>query len=267
MAPRTAIGLGLLMLLTSACTGERRVKLTDLVRNADDQVHLVSGGRLRTGEPSRLLFDVARDGRSVKLEQERKMFHVILVSADLRDLFHTPSAHRIADGRYEVVHSFTRPGRYRTWVEIDDTKAPSRHGERADLIASRDIVVEGPSLTPVVPLTHGASAIVDGYTVFMEPSTLRSGVPTQLHLAVQDAEGRKIPLPEHDPVLYAMTSDDLSFFSHGHFNGDSDGHAVSPTIVFPTAGRYALLAQVRFIDRGTPHVLEVHTLLTVSKSP
>jgi hypothetical protein len=258
------IGLSLLtVVLLPACTQERQLLMTDSVRNSSFDMQINYEDPIQAGKQQWVQFFARKDGVPVDLYDEGRSVHVIFASEDLQDIFHTPFPERTGVGKYEVPHTFTRPGRYRAWVEVDDGNREHHlhHGQNADLVAFTDIAVEGDPRAPLIPVVSSPHVDAQGYTLSLDAMPLRPGEPTSLYFSVKNPQGTAVHV---DPaaVMFATTGEGFGFFDHGHAVDQKDGAARIP-VMFPTPGRYIMLIQSAVVDGETFYPIEVHFSIVV----
>ncbi len=215
----------------------------------------------QVGDAATVRLWVLQNGQPIDLTDNGRLFHVIIVSADVGDISHTLAPTREAVGVYSVKHTFTRPGTYRIWSEVDDTAAPVRHDQHAEQIAYSEISVMGTAASPV-PETM-TEKIVDSYRVKLTAPTITAGKVIALKVTVTDQAGRQKQLEPHEPFLYAMSGENFSFFRHGHGMTFIDG-SVGLENIFPKAGRYVWWMEL-FVQEGDEYrSIEVPFILKAS---
>lgn len=219
---------------------------------------------MQTGMPVMLTFHITEEGELIDLGAAQRTLHLVTANEDYRDLTHTLGLMRMMDGAYASPPLiFTQPGRHRVWIEIDDERKENPHGTSVDLIAYEDIMVAGPAAQPEIPLETDREVSLDGFTLRLDDTAETAGRETVLRFTITDAAGAPVPMPPHDPVLFALTNSDLSFFDHGHMSTDENGTAATYALRFPAAGNYALLAQTLVPSNGGWRMIEVHFLISV----
>ncbi len=254
-----SIGISLIgMLMLSACREQKPGTMIDLVRNATYQIDLEAPQPIRTGEPTTLVFHVAKDGRPRIIEDDLRMMHIVLASEDLLDIQHTVGPWWTETGSYVLERTFSRPGRYRVWVELTDTQKREQHGPFADLIAYTDLTVTGSATVSAYVLTKNGRATDQGYVLALESTDLRAGEQMMLRLQVKNTRSEIITLPLEDAIVYAMTGPGLSFFQHGHAKTQPDLRSVAFPVTPPLPGDYVIVAQSSFLDGDSVRTIEGH---------
>lgn len=264
---RVAILIGIVVLaagvaalvLKSSQSAEQPTRAT--IENIPYDVRVsVAPSAVAAGETASVRLRVLQNSQPVDLEETGRLFHVIIVSANLRDTFHTYSPARVARGVYDVPHTFTEAGRYRIWTEVDDTAAKQRHDQYAERIGYAEVTVKGDAaVEPAAPITEKT---VGSYQVRLVTAPIVAGKPTTLRVAVTDKAGKPVPLFAHEPFLYFMSGENFSFFRHGHGVTLQDGSAGLEN-TFPTAGKYVWWLQLQLVKGDAIEVLQVPFLLTV----
>ncbi len=252
-----AIGYGMWRASSSAF-------MTTLVRNSDYDLRLEIRETIVTGSPATLTIRPYKNGKPVDMTKENRSLHAVLLSEDNQDMLHTVNFHYQADGSAELVQTFTRPGTYRVWIEVDDDSLEDPHGEHASLIAWQDFPVTGDTFAATVPPTPGAAVSGSGYTLTMSHDPLVAGAPLTLRFAVTDARGNLVDLPPHDPILFGLASADRAFFIHGHMYTDRDGKGARYDVTLPVPGRYDLFTQTFWMEGMEFRLLEGHFALNIA---
>ena len=262
---RPLIGLCLLSTLLFASCKNQGEQMQPLVRSTDDEIFLITSAAVDTGEPMELRFRVLKEGKVQNLEEQTRSLHIVLASADLEDIAHSFGLPQDDQRAYVLSHTFTRPGHYRIWAELDDDRKLNPHGKYADLIAFQDLIVTGDALDSVTPLLQQPSTTISGYTLSMEQTPIVAGQETTLRFTIRNSKGDLVTFPPApvEPFLFGLMSTDLSFFDHGHMFADTDGASVIYAETFPHAGAYAILTQAYFFDNGEWHGLEAHFAISV----
>lgn len=233
---------------------------TATVENVPYDVRVsISPTTITAGKTATVRLRVFRNGRLIDLEENGRLFHVMIVSANLRDAFHTYSPARVATGIYEVPHVFTEAGRYRIWTEIDDTTAEQRHDQYAERIGYAEIIVNGGSTQPeaAAPLTDKT---IDSYRVRLITPPIVAGKPVTLRVQATDNNGKPAPLSSVEPFLYFISGKDFAFFRHGHGHPLPDGSG-SLENTFPVAGQYVFWVQ---LEGENVNGIQVPFIFTVS---
>ncbi len=237
--------------------------LSVLVRNQSYQVNAEMPGTVRTGTPTTIRLHVSRKGKPSDLAGEYRVLHAVLASEDGNDVAHTASL-RGGDGTYELTHDFPRPGRYRLWVEVDDTKNPERHGAHADLIAYADLEATGKPSRGALPVRANESAS-GGVILHLTGSELRPGVAAGLRLWISDASGATLPLPSTDGAEYVLVGDGLRVFRHGPLATATDGKSALLSLTVERPGDYVLWLESDPIDGKNGQTVHGAFALTVGE--
>ncbi len=251
--------LSVLLFLSSRPAGQAS---TATVQNIPYEVRIeTKPDNLQVDTPATVRLHVLQSGQPIDLNENGRLFHVVIASADLGDIYHTLSPTREAVGIYTVDHVFTRPGRYRIWTEVDNTTASVRHDQHAEQIAYTEVSVDGGTASPI-PETV-TEAVVDSYRVQLATPALKAGTKATLKVSVFNEAGKLMQLEHHEPFLYAISGESFSFFRHGHGVTLPDG-AVALENTFPAAGRYVWWMQL-FVQEGEEYrAIEVPFILKVS---
>ncbi len=235
---------------------------TPTINNVEYDVRVEISDQLTTGEEGIVRIRVAKGGKPFDVNQEGRLLHVMIVSANLRDAFHTYTPTKEAPGVYSVQHIFTESGQYRIWTEVDDATAATRHDQNAEQIAYTEVAISGSPLT-TSSLVEKSEAVVGNYQIRLITSPIEAGKPTTLRVAVTDTAGKSMPLFEHEPFLYFMSGENFSFFRHGHGVTLSDGSAGLEN-VFPKAGKYVWWLNLHLIKGEVVEEVQVPFIITVS---
>lgn len=266
--------LGVLMVAALAVVGgitlRARVRAWQetniLVRNAPYRVAVaVTPAPPTAGTPAAVRFRVTRKNEPANLAAEGRALHLVLASKDFGDLVHTVAPAREGIGRYRLDHTFTRPGPYRVWIEVDNVEASERHDARADLIASADLAVGGESPLPTADLlVRTAETTVSGYRVRLLHQPLVAGQPAELRVDVRDSAGAPVPLFQEEPFLFFLVGEGFSSFRHGHGTRLPDG---APGLIhaFPAPGAYALWMELA-LDTDDDVPVRIPFLLRIAPS-
>lgn len=216
---------------------------------------------LSVGEVGTLTFRVFRDGRLTDVEDSSRLLHVMIVSANLRDSYHTFAPRRVQAGVYEVTHTFTTAGKYRIWTEVDNTAQVERHDQYAEQIAYTEITVTGTAAGEVT--IAQTEVAVDGYRARVVAPSLQAGKPTTLQIEVRTPVGELVELAEGEPFLYFMSGENFSFFRHGHGHSLPDGGA-GLTTTFPVPGGYLFWTQLHVLEGREVRELQASFIVPVS---
>ena len=215
---------------------------TATIENVAYDVRVVlSPATIMVGENATVKLRVLQNEQPIDLEENGRLLHVMIVSADLRDAFHTYSPTRVAAGAYEIPHTFTQAGRYRIWTEVDNTVAEQRHDQNAERIGYAELIVKGDAvLEPAAPISEKT---VGSYQVRLATAPIVAGKPTTLRVEVKDKAGKTVPLGAAEPFLYFMSGENFSFFRHGHGHSLPDGSgSLENTFLVP--GHYVFWVQL-----------------------
>ena len=206
---------------------------------------------IATGDDLGLRIHVYKGEEVPTLRDDFRMLHVMIASADGRDLFHTYSTPEVKTGVFEQRHFFTRPGIYRVWTEIGDYRDPNHHGTGADLISYDEFTVSGAPIWNFNESTEGQRSSSGAYTLLVEPKELTSGKPITLRISVMNPDGKRFSLYPLEGADYSLTGPEHDFFSHGHLQTTKDGMFVELPITFPRPGTYGLWVEAfPFIDNN-----------------
>lgn len=214
------------------------------------------------GKPSAVLIRTFADGKQDALDQQQRILHVVLASADYQDVAHVLGPEALESGLHRIEHTFTRAGRYRIWVEVDNAQNALHHDSHADLIAFQDVTIGGTSVA-TTSLVRGQTATVGSLTVTVVPQQLSAKTPLRLGITVKDSLGITLPLAQPEGALFALIGQETNFFRHGHLNTHPDGLTADIENIFPEAGEYLLWIHAFVFRGGAFEFLEVPFLLTV----
>lgn len=218
---------------------------------------------LSVGTKAMIRTTITENGEPFDVEAHGRLLHVMVVSANMEDSYHTYQPTQESPGTYAIEHIFTQPGNYRVWVELDDTSAPVRHDEYAEYVTYKGFMVAGNAPLGET-LSGGHEKTVGPYHVHLVADPLRAGEETAVRFVVHNAQDEMVHLYDHEPFLYFISGENFSFFRHGHGATLSDG---SPGLVhtFPHAGNYVMWAQLQFEDGGSSRAVQVPFLITVGR--
>ncbi len=269
MSKRILIGVGSLLLVLIAVsflwlsTRTRGQASTAVIQNVPYDVRVETSPKASTvGVETKIRIHVSQNGKPVDVNETGRLLHVMIVSANLRDTYHTLSPTPEGNGVYSVEHVFTQPGQYRIWTELDDTAAPQRHDQNAEQIAYAELTVNGTTST-TSSLIESNEASIGSYRVKLLTPQVQAGKPATLRIEVRDKTGKLVELYAHEPFLYFMSGENFSFFRHGHGVTLPDGSAGLEN-TFPKAGKYVWWLQLQFADgEGVPE-MRVPFLITAT---
>lgn len=193
------------------------------------------------GEQARLQMIVARaDGHPADLEMmHERLMHVMLIRDDLRHFAHIHAEDSgtidLARGKFELMHVFPAPGRYRVMVEFT---------ERGRTVAMpKDVIVTG-SYVPVPLGEESRTSTVGDYAITLHaPEKISYGSMVMLSF---DVAKNGVPVHDLDKFLgedmhLAIWQEGLMHFEHAHpmmMDGQMMFH-----VAFPTPGTYKLYPQ------------------------
>lgn len=262
----TGLSIGITFLF-SAC-GKSNVVLLEmspLVQHASYALSAEIPASITTGTAVPVRLHLTKNGQPWDTAQDYRMLHVILASADLEDMRHFVQPEQGATGTYTFSHRFTRPGRYRLWVEVDDVQADEHHGQDADLLATAEWTVAGDTLPSDLPSTEENAVTASGFTLMLLTPGFTSGITNDLRFAVVDREGKKIALAPADAIVFAATDVHLRFFDHGHLLTAEDGFSGGIPLTPLHPGPFIILVQATFTSPAGDdvHTLEGHFLVHV----
>lgn len=231
------------------------------VQNVSYEVRVTSEPKhLRVGEVATVQVQVLHRGSPIDLYGSGRLLHVVIASADIGDISHTLAPTEVGRGTYAVDHTFTRPGKYRIWTEIDNAAAPQRHDAHAEQIAYLEVTVDGETASLVSETVSEVTK--NGYRFRLEASPLVAGEVATLRVQALTPAGQLVPLEPHEPFLYAMSGENFSFFRHGHGATLPDGSAGLENI-FPVAGRYVFWVEFILEEAGVYRSIDVPFIITV----
>lgn len=269
MSRRILIGVATLLLIGIAIsvfwftTRMRGQASTVVVQNELYDVRVETNPKALTVEvEAKVRVRVTQNGKPVDIGETGRLLHVMIVSANLRDSYHTLSPVSEGNGIYSVDHVFTQPGQYRIWTELDDTAAPQRHDQNAEQIAYADVTVTGaPSNTS--SLIESNETTIGSYRIKLLTPQVQAGKPSTIRIEVRDNTSKSVELYAHEPFLYFMSGENFSFFRHGHGVTLPDGSAGLEN-TFPQAGRYVWWLQLQFAEGGNVPEMWIPFLMTAS---
>lgn len=223
---------------------------TPLVRNQPYDISIELPDNLQASVTgSTVTIHATHNGKTVSLRTEGRLMHVVIASADLGDLSHTIAPQEASPGTYTMMHTFTRAGQYRIWVEIDDALAAQHHDQFADLIAYTEFSIGGTSQTALA-LEKWPNAKRGDIAVRFSPQKPKAGIMYTLRADVTKSGKPALFTQFTDPSNYALVGENFSSFRHGHLhlqpNAPRDHIELIHT--FPTPGRYVLWMEMLLGD-------------------
>lgn len=225
------------------------------LQNVRYEVRVSTPTRVTTGTTTTVRVRVLKDGKPFDVEEHDRLLHVMVVSANLRDTFHTFAPEREQLGTYSIEHVFTEPDPYRIWTEVDNTAAEHRHDANAEHIAYAELTARGTEATIPSALIEGSEAIRNGYRIRLSVTPAVAGEPSTLRFTATAEDGRPVSLFPGEPFLYFLSGENFSFFRHGHGSILPDGSA-GLVNTFPSPGRYVFWAQISLLQ-GQEETVEV----------
>ncbi len=226
------------LLLLAGCT--RTVTLTPAVQHSQYSIQVEMPATINAGDSLPLRVSVFSGGALRDVYADYRMLHIVIASEDLQDITHTNSPQPVANGVFEVTHTFTRSGRYKIWGELGDVRVLDHHDEQADIIANAAFTVGGTSVSTQDSLEHSQRATVGDATVVIGPAVIRAGEKVPFTVSVHDANDKPVSLLPPEGANYAITGNNLDYFRHGHLLTEKDQQRVSIPNTFPVAGTYVL---------------------------
>jgi hypothetical protein len=249
------IGLGILVCLTVGLTLAAQQSFTPPPQLAAARPHVNLALRTtpatpQAGVPVQLELNLS-DGASGQavddlMPHHEALLHLIVISADGGFFAHLHPA-RVAPGRYRIVLTPERPGRYSVYAEIE------RRDSGTQLIA-RDFDVAGRAVPPSPPVGGLGTYRLDELSVVVTSSQpeLRVGQPTTLRVQIsKDGQSVSAIEPWLGMVGHLITrSADETIVGHVHAAGamgsGADGPAIRFAYTFPQPGVYRLWVQFYF---------------------
>lgn len=250
--------------------------LKPLVKNEPFAVNVeFEGGSARAGQTQHAHVRVVQGEHHEPFDIYNNGYalHLVVASVDHASFLHTVDLHQDGVGTYGVDVLFGPPGKYRVWVEVNDTHGEQHHGEGAPFIGYADFRVRGQATNVASqPRVYEKEAQTGPYLVKLGHEALRAGTESEVRLTVQDAQGRVKQLLDPEPNIFVMVGPKgdaaFPFFRHGHSEPAVEGNTIVWRETFPKAGEYLLWTTVYLAgttENQQTEAVEVPFMLTVSE--
>jgi hypothetical protein len=214
----------------------------------------IEPGVLKAGQPLTLTLDLTDGGTGLPVDDlvshHEALMHLVVLddTGAFMQHVHPP---RISPGRYSIVLTPDRPGRYSAYTEIERIASGTQ-------VIIRDFEVAGAPVATPDPAPGPGPHMVEGLQVTLAANEpIRAGKQTTLSFSFQDAEGQ--PIQDLQPWLgmaghmFARSTDQATF-AHIHAaeamapaGVTGLGIRYGPTIrfvyTFPQSGSYQVWAQ------------------------